>query len=86
MYLRILKFARVDAQVAVGGGEQFLEIVEAERFIRRQGADNAQAHALVNQPVKVLAAASRRPAGARRATSRPFAGFQRMTPAERIWI
>ena len=79
-----LELARVDAQVAVRGGEQFLQVVEAERLIRRQGADDSQAHALVNQAVEV------RRAGRGRLPALPLgnavrsSSFQRVTPAEEM--
>jgi hypothetical protein len=43
----------VDAQVAIRSSEQFFQIVEAQRFICRQGADDSQAHALVNQAIEI---------------------------------
>ena len=42
----------MDAEVAVGGLEHALEIVEAERFVGGEGADDAEADALVNQAIE----------------------------------
>src|SRR2546422_3072239 len=48
----VLEPARVDAQVAVGGLHQTLELIEAEPVIDRQRADDAEAHALVDHAVE----------------------------------
>src|SRR3954468_7828700 len=50
--LRLLQLARMDAEIAVGGIEQLFEIVEAERVGCRQGAEDTEPHALVNQPIE----------------------------------
>src|SRR4029079_19434952 len=50
--LRLLQLARMDAEIAVRGVEQLLEIVEAERVGRGQRAENAESHAFVNQAVE----------------------------------
>ena len=50
--LRFLEFAGVNAEIAVGGFEDALEVVEAERIVGREGADDAEANALVNQAVE----------------------------------
>src|SRR5262245_35568629 len=38
-----LELSRVHAQIAVGGLHQLFEIVEAERLVHRQGAQDAEA-------------------------------------------
>ncbi len=65
--VRLLELARVHAEVAVGGVEQPLELVEGERLVHRQGAHDREAHALVDQPVQLQRPVTRR---ARRARPR----------------
>ena len=48
-----LKFAGVDAEIPVSGFEQALEIVEAERIVDGESADNAEAETLVNQAIEL---------------------------------
>src|SRR5215218_7936891 len=50
--LRVLELARVDAQVAVGGVHQSLEIVEGERLVDGERAHDPESHALVDQTVE----------------------------------
>ena len=47
------EFAGVDAEVAVSGFEDALEVVEAEGIVGGEGADDAEADALVNQAVEL---------------------------------
>lgn len=49
---RFFKFARVHAQVTVGGLKDALEIVKCERLVCGERADDAQADALVNQTIE----------------------------------
>src|SRR5690606_11613720 len=49
----LLQAARVHAEVAVRGVEQALEVVEAELVVDREGAHDAEAHALVDDPVQL---------------------------------
>jgi len=42
----------MDAEVAVGGFEDALEVVEAEGIVGGEGADDAEADALVDQAVE----------------------------------
>jgi len=46
------EFAGVDAEVAVGGFEDALEVVEAERIVGGEGADDAEADALVDEAIE----------------------------------
>jgi hypothetical protein len=50
--LRFFELAGVDAEVAVGGLEDTLEVVEAEGVVGRQGADDAETNAFVNQAIE----------------------------------
>jgi len=50
--LRLFEFAGVNAQVAVGGFEHALEIVETERIVGGEGTDDAEANAFVNEAVE----------------------------------
>ncbi len=50
---RFFQLAGVYAQVAVGGAQEFLEIVEGKRSVRGERAHDAQAHALMNEPVEI---------------------------------
>src|ERR1700694_173210 len=50
---RVLEFARMDAQVAIRGLEQPLELVERETLAHRQGAHDGEPDALVDQPVEL---------------------------------
>jgi hypothetical protein len=43
----------VDAEVAVGSFEHAFEVVEAERLVRGEGADDAEADTLVNEAVEL---------------------------------
>src|SRR5262252_1988908 len=51
--LRLLQLARVHAQVSVGCFQDAFQIVEAQRIVRRQRADDSQPDAFVNQPVQL---------------------------------
>jgi len=44
----------MDADIAVGGVEQFLEVGETELCIRCKGADDAEAHSFVDDLVEVV--------------------------------
>src|SRR5207249_955242 len=50
--LRLFELAGVDAQVAVGGLKEPLEVVEREPLVHRKRADDAQPKTLVNQPIQ----------------------------------
>jgi len=50
--LCLLQLAGVNAEIAVGGLEHALEVVEAERLVGGEGADDAEPDALVNQAVE----------------------------------
>jgi hypothetical protein len=50
--LGFFELAGVDAEVAVGGFEHTLEVVEAEGIVGRKGADDAEADAFVNQAIE----------------------------------
>ena len=75
MYCGLFEFAGVDAEVAVGGFENAFEVVEAEGIVGGEGADDAEADALVNQTIefgefggsagRVMLGASRAAAGFR---------------------
>src|SRR2546429_4902082 len=60
---RLLELARVYAQVAVRGLQERLELVEAEAVVHGERAHDAEAHALVDQPVEL--GGTRAGAGAR---------------------
>src|SRR5262249_41580897 len=47
-----LELARVHAQVAVRRLHEFFQIVERQGLVHRQRAQNAEAEALVNQPIQ----------------------------------
>src|ERR1700675_3689483 len=49
---RFLEFAGMGAQVAVADIEQRFQFVEGEFFVGREGAHDAEAHALVDQAVE----------------------------------
>src|SRR5438876_7298905 len=51
--LRFLELAGVHAQVAVGRLEERLQLVEGQRVVHRQRADDAEADPLVDQPVQL---------------------------------
>ena len=51
--LGFFELARVHAKVAVGGLEQGFQLVEGERAIDGERADNAEADALVDEAVEV---------------------------------
>src|SRR5436190_1753942 len=69
--VRFLELARVDAEVAIRGLHQPLEVVEAQRVVHGERAHDAEAQPLVNQPVEAeraflapaLAADRAQPAG-----------------------
>jgi hypothetical protein len=50
--LGFLELAGVDAEVAVGGFEDTLEVVEAEGIVGGKGADDAEADTLVNEAIE----------------------------------
>ena len=50
--LRVFELAGVDAQVAVGRVQQPLEIVERQPIVDGQRADDAEAEALVDEPIE----------------------------------
>jgi len=50
--LGFLELAGVDAEIAVGGLQDTLEIVEAEGVVGGEGADDAETDALVNQAIE----------------------------------
>ena len=50
--LGFFELAGVHAEVAVGGFEHALKVVEAERIVGGEGADDAEADALVNQAIE----------------------------------
>src|SRR5215469_13026104 len=50
---RFLELARVNAEVSVGRAQQSFEVIEAERLIHRQRADDPKPHPLVDQPVQI---------------------------------
>src|SRR5437870_8711965 len=60
--LSFFKFSCVHAQVAIGGFQQFLKLVEAHRIIYRKRAHNSETDRFVNQPVQVRRAALSRSA------------------------
>src|SRR5439155_595749 len=60
--LSFFKFSCVHAQVAIGGFQQFLKLVEAHRIIYRERAHNSETDRFVNQPVQVRRAALSRAA------------------------
>src|SRR6188474_2493660 len=47
--LGVLELSRVDAEVAVRCVEETLEIRERQEFVRRERADDAEAHAFMNE-------------------------------------
>src|SRR5438034_1216714 len=57
--LRFFQFAGMHAQVAVRGLQKLFEIVEAERSVHRQRAQNPQPDALVDKPVEFAGAVPR---------------------------
>ena len=54
----------MDAQVAVGDAEKLLELIEGERGVNGQGADDCEARAFVNQAIEIGAAAVAGPTAA----------------------
>jgi len=50
---RVFQLAGVDAQVAVGHAEQLLELVEGERRVYGERADDGEPRALVDQAVQI---------------------------------
>ena len=51
--MRLLELARMHAEVSVSGFEHALEIVEAQRIVGGQRADDSQANALMDQSVQL---------------------------------
>ena len=51
--MRFFELAGVDAEVAVGGFEDTLEIVEAEGVVGGERADDAETNAFVNQAIEL---------------------------------
>ena len=51
--LGLFEFAGVDTEIAVGGFEDALEVVEAKGIVGGEGADDAEADALVNEAVEL---------------------------------
>jgi hypothetical protein len=43
----------MNTDVAIGGLEEILQLIERERLVCREGADDAEAHTLVDQVVEV---------------------------------
>src|SRR2546427_551101 len=62
--LRVFELARVHADIAVGCVEQLFEIAESERLVDGERADDAEPHALVDQPVEAGSAGRFPPADA----------------------
>src|SRR5258708_1695001 len=50
--LSFLQLARMDAEIAVGGSQQRLEVAEAHSLVHGERAQDAEAHPLVNEPVE----------------------------------
>src|SRR5215467_3470 len=50
--LGLFELAGVDAQVAVGGFQDTLEVVEAQGFVGGESADDAEADALVDEAIE----------------------------------
>ena len=50
--MRFFELAGVDAEVAVGGFEDALEVVEAEGIVGGEGADDAETDAFVDQAIE----------------------------------
>ena len=50
---RLLQLPGVDAEVAVSGVEQSLELVEAQRLVHRQRAHDREPHALVDEAIQL---------------------------------
>src|ERR1700689_4645624 len=48
----VLELARVNAEVAIGHAKELLELVEGQRRVHGQRADDCEPRALVNQAVK----------------------------------
>ena len=69
--VRLFEFAGVDAEVAVAGLEHLAQLGEAQGLVDRQGADDGQAQALVDQAVEPERLLPRRPSGAQA----PLLGF-----------
>src|SRR6202166_5073272 len=49
----LFELARVHAEVAVGGAQEALEVVEAQPLVHGKRRDDPQPHALVDQPVEI---------------------------------
>src|SRR5262245_32571922 len=50
--VRLLELPRMDAEVAVRGFHEALEIIEAQRIVHGERADDAKAQTLVNQAIE----------------------------------
>jgi hypothetical protein len=46
----------MDTQISIGCFDRVLQLIESERFVCRQSADNAQPQALVNHPIDLVRA------------------------------
>jgi hypothetical protein len=51
--LRLFELAGMDAEVAVSGLKDTLEIIEAEGVVGREGADDTEANAFMNQTIEL---------------------------------
>src|SRR5271156_5048332 len=49
----VFQLARMDAQVAVRGAQQLFQLVESERFVHGERADDSKARTLVDQTVQI---------------------------------
>src|SRR3954452_24188522 len=58
----LFELARVHAQVAIGGLQQALELIEGERLVDRERTHDGQPHPLVNEAVELERAVGRRAA------------------------
>ena len=52
MYVGLFELLGVDAEVAVGRLEKFLEVVEGQPIVDGQGTDDAEPQALVDEPIE----------------------------------
>ena len=68
----LFELAGVDAEVAVGGLEDALEVFEAEAFVGGEGADDPEANAFVDQAIELRKLES----GGRDVISRGDRGFR----------
>ena len=51
---RVFQLPGMHAEIAVGGLDQVLELVEGERFVGRQRADNSQPQPFMNHPIDLM--------------------------------